>query len=192
MSGKGTQDSAEKKRCVRILQNLMALPNVSLSVFLTQQFHEYAAALNPRFALPTSRGGLCSLLDGPLQVIKENIAREVGGSAGASVTVDIWSGRCIKDSFKDSFTAATIHYIRGGSFKNPSLGLKRLKGRHDAKTVKRGYLKILNSVGISESSIYRVVTDSGANIVCAFKNEYEVLYDGTGNAGCEEVTTVSI
>ncbi|KHN73861.1 hypothetical protein Tcan_12344 [Toxocara canis] len=70
----------------------MAVPNVSLSVFLTQQFREYAAALNLRFAPPTSRGGLCSLLDGPLQVIKENIAREVGGSAGASVTVDIWSG----------------------------------------------------------------------------------------------------
>ncbi|VDM40099.1 unnamed protein product [Toxocara canis] len=37
----------KKKRCVRVLQNLMALPNVSLSVFLTQQFPEYAAALNP-------------------------------------------------------------------------------------------------------------------------------------------------
>ncbi|KHN87035.1 hypothetical protein Tcan_11214 [Toxocara canis] len=130
--------------------------------FLTQQFREYAAALNPRFALPTSRGGLCSLLDGPLQVIKENIAREVGGSAGASVTVDIWSGRCIKDPF----IAAPIHYIGGGSLKNAFLDLKRLKGRHDAKTVKRGYLKILNSMGISESSIYRMVTDSGANIVC--------------------------
>ncbi|KHN78995.1 hypothetical protein Tcan_13532 [Toxocara canis] len=47
MSGKGTQDSAEKKQCVRVLQNLMGLPNVSLSVFLTQQFREYAAALNP-------------------------------------------------------------------------------------------------------------------------------------------------
>ncbi|KHN80438.1 hypothetical protein Tcan_18581 [Toxocara canis] len=61
-----------------------------------------------------------------------------------------------------------------------------MKGPHDAKTVKRGYLKILDSVGISESSIYRVVTDSGAKNVCAFKNEYEVLHDETGNAGCEE------
>ncbi|VDM40467.1 unnamed protein product [Toxocara canis] len=62
----------------------MALPNVSLSVFLTQQFRECAAALNLRFALPTSREGLR-----PLQVIKENIAREVEGSAGASVTVPV-------------------------------------------------------------------------------------------------------
>ncbi|KHN84869.1 hypothetical protein Tcan_08319 [Toxocara canis] len=90
--------------------NLIALPDV----FLTQQFREYAAALDPRFALPTSRGGLCSLLDGRLQVIKENIVREVEGSAGALVTVDIWSGRYIKDSF----IAATIHYTGGGSLKN--------------------------------------------------------------------------
>ncbi|KHN78756.1 hypothetical protein Tcan_03370 [Toxocara canis] len=91
MSGKGTQDSAERRRCVRVLQNLMALPNVSLSLFLTHKFREYTAVLNPRFALPASRGGLCSLLDGPLQVTKENIVREGEGSAGASVTVDIWS-----------------------------------------------------------------------------------------------------
>ncbi|KHN76834.1 hypothetical protein Tcan_11242 [Toxocara canis] len=114
----------------------MALPNVSLSVFLTQQFREYTAALNPRFALPTSRGGLCSLLDGPLQGIKENIVREVEGSAGASVTADIWN---ITD--KDSFIAATIYYIGGGSLESALLGLKKLKGRHDAKTVERGYLK---------------------------------------------------
>ncbi|KHN79807.1 hypothetical protein Tcan_09917 [Toxocara canis] len=94
MSGKGTQDSAEKKRCVRVLQNLMALPNVSLSV----------------------------------------------------------------------------SYLK----------------------IPSGYLKILNSVGINESSIYRVVTDSGATMVCAFKNEYEVLHDETGSAGCEEITAVSI
>uniref|UniRef100_A0A183V322 Phosphotransferase n=1 Tax=Toxocara canis TaxID=6265 RepID=A0A183V322_TOXCA len=67
-----------------------------------------------------------------------------------------------------------------------------LNGRHDAQTIKRGYLKILNSVGINESSIYRVVTDSGANVVCAFTDECEVLHGKTGNAGCEEVTTVSI
>ncbi|KHN89061.1 hypothetical protein Tcan_04945 [Toxocara canis] len=99
MSGKGAQDSAERKRCASDLQKLMALPNVSLSLFLTHEFREYTAVLNPQFALPTSRGGLCSLLDGPLQVIKEKIAREVEGSAGASVAVDIWSGMCIKDSF---------------------------------------------------------------------------------------------
>ncbi|VDM41241.1 unnamed protein product [Toxocara canis] len=29
-------------------------------------------------------------------------------------------------------------------------------------------------------------------MVCAFKNEYEVLYDETGSAGCEEITAVSI
>ncbi|KHN86520.1 hypothetical protein Tcan_11588 [Toxocara canis] len=52
MSGKGMQDSAEKERRVKVLQKLMALPNISLSVFLTQQFREYAAALNPRFSKP--------------------------------------------------------------------------------------------------------------------------------------------
>ncbi|KHN82195.1 hypothetical protein Tcan_14429 [Toxocara canis] len=72
----------------------------------------------------------------------------------------------------------------GGSLRNAFLGLKRLNGRHDAQMIKRDYLKILNSVDISESSIYRVATDSGA------KNEYEVLHDEIGNAGCEEVTAV--
>ncbi|KHN80255.1 hypothetical protein Tcan_12279 [Toxocara canis] len=77
----------------------MALPNVFLSLFLTHEFREYIAVLNPRF-------NLSSLSDGPLQVIKEKIVREVEGSVGASVTFDIWSGKCIKDSF----IAATIHY----------------------------------------------------------------------------------
>ncbi|KHN73611.1 hypothetical protein Tcan_06218 [Toxocara canis] len=106
----------------------MALPNVPLSLFLTHEFREYTAVLNPRFALPTSRGGLCSLLDGPLQVIKEKIVWEVEGSVGASITVDIWSGKCIKDSF----IAATIHYVGDGSLKNAFLGLKRLNERYDA------------------------------------------------------------
>ncbi|VDM33826.1 unnamed protein product, partial [Toxocara canis] len=105
--------------------------------------------------------------------------REVERSVGASVTVEIWSRKCIKDSF----IAATIHYVGDGSLKNAFLGFKRLNGRQ---------LKILNSVGINESSIYRVVTDSDANIMCAFKNEYEVLHGETGNPGCEEVTAVSI
>ncbi|KHN83957.1 hypothetical protein Tcan_03362 [Toxocara canis] len=48
MSDKKRRIAPKKRRCVRVLQNLMALPNVSLSVFLTQQFREYAAALNPR------------------------------------------------------------------------------------------------------------------------------------------------
>ncbi|VDM39697.1 unnamed protein product [Toxocara canis] len=132
---------------------------------------------------------VCSLLDEPLQVIKKKTVRKVGGSVGASVNVDIWSAKCIKDSF----IAATIHYVGDGSLKNAFLGLKRLKGRHDAQTIKWGYLKILNSMGINECSIYRMVTDSGANIVCAFKNKYGVLLHGeTGNAGYEEVTAVSI
>ncbi|KHN86476.1 hypothetical protein Tcan_13180 [Toxocara canis] len=37
-----------------------------------------------------------------------------------------------------------------------------------------------------------MVTDSGANVVCAFKNEHEALHGETGHAGCEEVTAVSI
>ncbi|KHN70781.1 hypothetical protein Tcan_18913 [Toxocara canis] len=115
--------------------------------------------LNSRLALPTSRVGLCSVLDGPLQVIKEKIVREVEGSVGASVIVGIWSGKCIKDSF----IAAEIYHAGDGSLKNAFLGLKRLNGRHDAQTIKRGYLKILNRVGINESSTYKVVTDSGAN-----------------------------
>ncbi|KHN77123.1 hypothetical protein Tcan_06131 [Toxocara canis] len=77
MSGKGAQDSAEKKRCITVLQKLMTLPNVSLSLFLTHEFREYTAVLNPRFTLPASGGGVCSLSDGPLQVIKEKIVREV-------------------------------------------------------------------------------------------------------------------
>ncbi|KHN79435.1 hypothetical protein Tcan_08236 [Toxocara canis] len=113
MLGKGAQDSAEKKRCITVLQKLMTLPNGSLSLFLTHEFREYTAVLNPRFALPASRGGICSLLDGPLQVIKEEIVREVEESVGASVTVDIWSGKCIKDSF----IAATIPYVGDGSLK---------------------------------------------------------------------------
>ncbi|KHN74824.1 hypothetical protein Tcan_14152 [Toxocara canis] len=66
-------------------------------------------------------------------------------------------------------------------------GLKRLNGRHDAQTIKRGYLKILNNVGNNESSIYRRRKHS-----VRFKNEHEVLHGETGNAGCEEVTAVSI
>ncbi|KHN81156.1 Peroxisomal carnitine O-octanoyltransferase [Toxocara canis] len=83
----------------------------SLDIFSQERINEPScqgiAVLNPRFALPTSRGGLCSLLDGPSQVIKEKIVREVEECVGASVTVDIWRGRCIKDSF----IAATIHYL---------------------------------------------------------------------------------
>ncbi|KHN84008.1 hypothetical protein Tcan_09101 [Toxocara canis] len=120
--------------------------------------------------------------------MKEKTAREAEGSVGALVTFDIFSGKCIRDSF----IAASIHYVGDGSLKDTFLGLKRLNGRHDAQTIRRGYLKILNSVGINESSIFRVVTDSGANLVCVFKNEYEVLYDVAGNAGYEEVTAVSI
>ncbi|KHN76645.1 hypothetical protein Tcan_14924 [Toxocara canis] len=75
MSSKGAQDSAEKKeRCTTVLQKLMALPNVSLSLLLTYEFREYTVVLNPRFVLPTFRGGLCSLLDGPLQVVKKDSA----------------------------------------------------------------------------------------------------------------------
>ncbi|KHN85655.1 Patched domain-containing protein 3 [Toxocara canis] len=106
----------------------------------------------------------------------------------ASVTVDIWSGKCIKGSF----FAATIHHVEDGSPKNAFLGLKRLNGRHDAQTIKRGCLKIVNSVGINDSSIYTVATEPGANIVCAFKNEYEVLHGKTGNTGCEEVPALAV
>ncbi|KHN75434.1 hypothetical protein Tcan_13897 [Toxocara canis] len=144
--------------------------------------------LNPRFALRTSREGVCLLLHRPLQVIKEKTGRETEGSVGASVAVDILSGKCISDSF----IAASIHYVGDGSLKNTFLGLKRLNGRHEAQTIKRVYLKILSSVAINESSIYRAVTESGANMVCAFKNKYDVLHGETVNAGCEEVTAVSI
>ncbi|KHN74250.1 hypothetical protein Tcan_08310 [Toxocara canis] len=115
----------------------MALPNVSLSLFLAHEFRRHTAVLDLRFALLASRGGLCSLLDGPLQVIKKKIVREVEGSVGASVTVDIWSGKCIKDSF----IAATIHCVGDGSLENAFLGLKRLNGRHDAQTIKEATLK---------------------------------------------------
>ncbi|VDM49820.1 unnamed protein product [Toxocara canis] len=145
----------------------MALAKVSLCLFLTHEFREYTAVLNPQF-VPRRL-----LLASGRAIIKEKIVRELEGSVGASVTVDIWSGKCIKDSL----IAATIHYIGEGSLKNAFLGLKRLNGHHDAQTIKRGCLKILNSMGINESSIYRMVTDSDTNIVRAFKNEYE-----TGNS----------
>lgn len=45
-------------------------------------------------------------------------------------------------------------------------------------------------MGISESSMYRVVFGSGANIVRALKNEYEVLHAKTGNTGCKNVTAI--
>lgn len=70
---------------------------------------------------------------------------------GASVTVDIWSGRCIKDSL----IAATTHYVADGYLRNASLGLRELYEHHDAHTIEQARLKILANVGIGKLSRHK-------------------------------------
>lgn len=55
-------------------------------------------------------------------------------SVYASTSVDIWSGRLLKDSF----IAATIQYIGDESLKN-AVGLEGLIRNHDAHAVSNSY-----------------------------------------------------
>ncbi|KHN71215.1 hypothetical protein Tcan_08062, partial [Toxocara canis] len=115
------------------------------------------SVLNSQFALPSSRGGLCSVLDEPLQVIKEKIVREVEGSVGASVTVDSWSGKCIRDSF----IAAKIYYVGDGSLKNAFSGLKTPNGRHNAQTIERGSIAVCAGDGSLKNAFSGLKTPNG-------------------------------
>lgn len=64
-----------------------------------------------------------------------------------------------------------IQYVGDGSLKDAFLSFNGLNGRHNALTIKTGYLNTPNSMSMNESSPHRMVTQ--AHILCAFKKEYE-------------------
>lgn len=76
--GEVAQDSVEK-RCIKLIQRLIALPNFSLSLFFSHKFRKYSAVLNLQFALPFSQEGFFSILEESSQAIKEEIVQEEKG-----------------------------------------------------------------------------------------------------------------
>jgi len=85
------------------------------------------------------------------------------------------------------FVGITVHCIdKNNTLQRVFLGLKELKGSHTAYLLRTKSEELLEEYGLAIKYLYKIVTDSGSNILCAFKDILQVEFSFDEETEVEE------
>ena len=107
-------------------------------------------------------------LDLFMQELKSKISTRLSEAGKIAVTIDIWS----KKGKIESFLGMTTHWFLKMCHRRfkVTLAVRHFPHPHTADRVLEATKDVLQSWGIDESKISKVLTDNGSNMVAAFRN----------------------
>ena len=75
------------------------------------------------------------------------------------------------------YLGITLHCVdKNESLRRIFLGLKELHGSHTGYLLRNKAEELLNEYGVHIEDVYKIVTDSGSNILSAFKDVLQGLF----------------
>lgn len=150
--------------------NALSVPSFSINTFLNPNVRSFLQSMNPTFPIPKSHGGLKSILLETHNKTMENIKLFLKSCLNTpSITLDIWSD----PGLRHAYLGVTLHVVDSfeKQLKRIFLGLMSLSGKHTHDLIKKESENILKLYSLTLDNVFKIITDNGANVVKAFKEE---------------------
>ena len=147
--------------------------NVPNSIVENEAFKSFVKSLDSRYPVP-GRAVIGKELDKVLVTLKQNIHVLMSQARKIALCADIWS----KKGLTSSYLGVTAHFFsRKDHRKHVTLCVKRMPSPHMALHVREKVEEVLHDWELSADKISLIITDSGSNMVAAFRNLVEKRAD---------------
>ncbi|CAL8138633.1 unnamed protein product [Orchesella dallaii] len=141
--------------------------SIPTNVGENQDFIQMITNLDPRIDIP-KRTKLSALMNDKLKQMKDLASKELMSARRATLSLDIWTKRGVTTSYL-GVIITFFNYSRMMKMAI-TLDVKEIEtATHKAEDIKREADAVIKSYGIQPTIIWRVITDAGSNMICAFK-----------------------
>lgn len=122
-----------------------------------------------KLQVPKSDATMWAKVEKAFEVVHTRIKDALSGLKWRfNISLDIWTTK----NMAKSYLGVYVHYISSKHrLETLFLGVSHMIQRHTGKYIKQLYEEVLTSYGIQEEKVFRMVSDSAKNVVCAFKHD---------------------
>ena len=144
--------------------------NVPNSIVENEEFKSFIKTLDSRYPVP-GRALISKELDKVLVTLKQNVQALISQARKVSLCADIWS----KKGLTSSYLGVTAHFFSRRDHQRHvvTLCVKRMPSPHTAQHVREIVEELLQEWELSVDKISLIITDSGSNMMAAFRNVVE-------------------
>ena len=164
---KWKRDSPSQKRSLRSLTLFFARNSIAGNVADSPELKVFCENLNYKFVCP-SRKTILRTTASLANEIKSAIKLDIVSVRRMTVGVDIWT----QAGMKHSYLGVTAQYFNPKSkmVRKCLMACREITGRHVAQKIHDLTYSILAEWGIDTDIVFRFISDSGSNMVAAFRN----------------------
>ena len=148
--------------------------NVPNSIVENEAFKSFVKSLDSRYPVP-GRALISKELDKVVITLKQNMQALMSQARKVALCADIWSKR----GLTSSYLGVTAHFFSRKDHRKHvvTLCVKRMPSPHTAVHVREKVEEVLRDWEFSADKVSLIITDSGSNMVAAFRNLVEKRTD---------------
>ena len=168
------KDSNQYKAITRKLAIFVGSSSVANSIVENLEFVDLLNTINPRSSVP-GRAAIHRELNIVLIELRAKITTHIESSNRSSICCDVWS----KKGLTSSYLGVTGHFFsrKDRGRHTVTLAVRRVTGSHTAVNIRVLLDEILSEWNIGHGEIFAIITDSGSNMVAAFKEQVQLKQD---------------
>ncbi|KAK3930257.1 Zinc finger BED domain-containing protein 4 [Frankliniella fusca] len=148
---------------------MIAKDDMPLSTTSREGFRFFCNKLQPLYKLP-SVPTITKKVEMTYEELRSKFAAEIAAVQSITLTADIWTSQAMK-----SHLGVTCHYPKGKDMISVELCAKPLDTRSTIPHLRTALRDVCTTWGIKDEAIIAFVTDGGANIKGAVREEFGVL-----------------
>jgi hAT family C-terminal dimerisation region len=169
-------------RQIAIMFGANPIPNFLVT---NDDFRKTYQIADPKLIMP-SRRSLEKNIDNLMTDMKQKITERLNLARRINISSDIWTKPGMTGSYLG--VMATIYDQSEKKKLNLALSVKKFKEvRHTAENIYEEMLLVLKSYNIPSNKIWKMVTDSGSNMVCAFRDQVFYFSELAQDVDTEEI-----
>ena len=144
--------------------------NVPNSIVENEAFMSFVKSLDSRYPVP-GRALISKEIDKVVITLKQNMLALMSQARKIALCADIWS----KKGLTSSYLGVTAHFFSRKDHRKHvvTLCVKRMPSPHTAVHVREKVEEVLHDWELSADKVSLIITDSGSNMVAAFRNLVE-------------------
>ena len=180
------RDHPQYKKITRKLAIFVASSSAPNSIVENPEFRSLLEEANNQYVVP-SRYLLGNEIDHVISELKGNMVSFISKARRINICTDLWS----KKGMTASFLGVTAHFFADHQRHNVTIAVKQMPSPHTADNI----LKIVNGIladwNIPLDKVGNTITDNGSNMVKAFKEVANEVYDEEEPQGLHEYSAES-
>ena len=149
--------------------------NMPNSLVENPEFKALLSACDPRYHVP-GRGAISKEIDVILAEVKGKIQDSLSSANKINLCADIWTKR----GMSSSYLGVSAHFFSRKDHKRQvaTLAVRRMTGEHTGDNIRALVEEILKEWDIPTAKIGVIMTDSGSNMVKAFRQSLDSMEEG--------------